>query len=156
MSHKNYITPEGYINLKDQLHELVTITRPELVKTISWAAGNGDRSENGDYIYGKKKLREIDKQIYILTKKIENIEPIDSSIHKGSDKIFFGAIVTIYRNDNEQKIRIVGQDETNLELCYISWTSPLARALLGKKIGDSFALKAPKGDDVIEIIDVEY
>jgi len=154
---KNYVTNHGYQRLKAELHNLVTKDRPDLVKTINWAAGNGDRSENGDYIYGKRKLRELDKQIHRLTKKLENAEVVDFSIHKGSEKIFFGATVTILRNESiEQTITIVGQDEINPELNHISWTSPLARCLLGKVLGDTFSYRFPHGDDVIDIVDVCY
>jgi transcription elongation factor GreB len=133
MTDKNYITVEGYERLKNELHNLVTVDRPFLVQTIAWAASNGDRSENADYIYGKRKLRELDKQIYRLTKKLEVAEVVDCSIHIGRDKIFFGATVTILRNNEiEQTIRIVGQDEINPGLNYISWTSPLARFFVAK------------------------
>lgn len=158
MEQKNYITIEGYNQLKEELHILVTKERPILVKTITWAASNGDRSENGDYIYGKKQLRETDKKIHWLTKKLENAEVIDSKIHMGNPKIFFGAIVTVLRNNSlEQIVKIVGKDEVNSTLNHISWQSPLARLLLGKAIGDSFILHLPKGEnDLIEILDVSY
>ncbi|MCC2625171.1 MAG: transcription elongation factor GreB [Burkholderiales bacterium] len=157
MSDKNYITIEGYERLKTELHNLVTTERPFLVQTIAWAASNGDRSENADYIYGKRKLRELDKQIYRLTKKLENAEVVDCRTHIGNEKVFFGATVTILRNDTiEQIIRIVGQDEINTEFNHISWTSPLARLLIGKSIGDVFKLYLPSGIDEIEIIDVIY
>ncbi len=157
MADKNYITVEGYERLKTELHNLVTTERPFLVQTIAWAASNGDRSENADYIYGKRKLRELDKQIHLLTKKLENAEVVDCRAHIGNDKIFFGATVTILRNDTvEQIVRIVGQDEINTELNHISWTAPLARLLLGKNIGDVFKLNLPSGVDEIEIIDVVY
>lgn len=157
MPDKNYITVEGYERLKTELHNLVTVERPSLVQTITWAASNGDRSENADYIYGKRKLRELDKQIHRLTKKLEIAEVVDCRAHIGVDKIFFGATVTILRNDEiEQTIRIVGQDEIDPSLNYISWTSPLARFLLRKNIGDVFELTVPSGVDTIEIIDVTY
>lgn len=157
MTDKNYITVEGYERLKIELHNLVTVERPFLVQTITWAASNGDRSENADYIYGKRKLREVDKQIYRLTKKLEIAEVVDCRAHIGNDKVFFGATVTILRNDKvEQIVRIVGQDEIDTSLNFISWTSPLARFLLGKSIGDTFKLNLPSGVDLIEIIDVNY
>lgn len=157
MEDKNYITVEGYERLKIQLHTLVTVERPFLVQTITWAASNGDRSENADYIYGKRKLRELDKQIHRLTKKLEIAEVVDCRAHIGKEKIFFGATVTILRNEKiQQTIRIVGQDEIDTELNYISWTSPLARFLLGKSIDDIFELKLPSGVDQIEIIGVVY
>ncbi len=157
MQDKNYITVEGYEQLKTKLHNLVTVDRPFLVQTITWAASNGDRSENADYIYGKRKLRELDKQIHHLTKKLEIAEAVDCRIHIGNEKIFFGATVTILRNDiTEQTVRIVGQDEIDPSVNHISWTSPLARLLLGKNIGDTFKLNLPSGIDSIEIIDVNY
>jgi transcription elongation factor GreB len=157
MPDKNYITIEGYERLKAELQELVTIERPFLVQTITWAASNGDRSENADYIYGKKKLRELDKQIYRLTKKLEIAEVVDCTAHIGKQQIFFGATVTILRNDVvEQTVRIVGQDEIDPSQNHISWTSPLAKFLLRKNIGDVFELMVPSGIDIIEIIDVNY
>lgn len=157
MPDKNYITIEGYERLKAELQKLVTVERPFLVQTITWAASNGDRSENADYIYGKRKLRELDKQIYRLTKKLENAEVVDCRAHIGKQQIFFGATVTILRNDTvEQTVRIVGQDEIDPGQNYISWTSPLAKFLLRKNIGDVFELMVPSGIDIIEIIDVIY
>lgn len=157
MNNKNYITIQGYEQLKSRLHNLVMVERPFLVQTISWAASNGDRSENADYIYGKRKLRELDRQIYRLTKKLEIAEVVDCSLHLGTEKIFFGATVTILRNETiKQTVRIVGQDEIDPNLNYISWTSPLARFLLQKTIGDVFELIVPSGIDKIEIIDVSY
>lgn len=157
MLQKNYITVDGYASLKEELHNLVTKDRPILVQTINWAASNGDRSENADYIYGKRRLREIDKRIYILTKKLENAEVVDPKIHNGHDKIFFGATVVILRNNEiEQTVKIVGQDEINPEKNYISWTSPLAKYLLRKEIGDIFKFIKPIGEDVVEILNVKY
>jgi transcription elongation factor GreB len=155
---KNYITQDGYIKLQEQLNLLVTVERPKLVQIINWAASNGDRSENGDYIYGKRKLREVDKQIYLLTKKLENAEVVEPSVHKGKDIIFFGATVTILRQQHTQQIvRIVGQDEINPSLNHISWNSPLAKLLLRKSIGDEFTMHLPDNhQEIIEIIDVEY
>ena len=157
MNQKNYITKTGYIRLQDELNDLVTKERPLLVQTINWAAGNGDRSENGDYIYGKRKLREVDKRIHQLTKKLEQAEVVDSSLHVNSDKIYFGAIVTICRNNTmQQTVKIVGQDEIDSKLNYISWTSPLAKFLLGKTIDDRFRLQLPSGEEWIEVLDVSY
>lgn len=157
MVDKNYITIEGYELLKQELHTIVTVERPFLVQTVAWAASNGDRSENADYIYGKRKLRELDKQIYRLTKKLEIAEVVNCKVHIGNPKIFFGAIVTILRNDEiEQTIRIVGQDEIDPQNNYVSWTSPLARSLLQKSIGDTFEFILPFGKDKIEILDVVY
>ncbi|MEN9946633.1 MAG: hypothetical protein RLZZ293_1019 [Pseudomonadota bacterium] len=154
---KNYITASGYKVLREELHNLVTKQRPEYVQLVNWAASNGDRSENADYQYGKKKLREIDKRIYQLTKQIENAEVVDPSTHEGTDIIYFGATVTVLRNLNqEQIITIVGQDEIDPFSNKISWTSPLAKQLLRKKIGDVVSLNTPQGYEEIEIIDVRY
>ena len=157
MEQKNYITQAGYAKLQQELYDLVTHERPQLVKTITWAASNGDRSENADYIYGKRKLREVDRRIRQLTKKLEEAEAVDCSIHVGADVVYFGAIVTILRNGEvEQIIKIVGIDEINPALNHISWTSPLAKALLRKSIGDTLAIALPGGMDTIEILDVIY
>lgn len=157
MEKKNYITVDGYNRLKEELHNLVMKQRPELVQTINWAASNGDRSENADYIYGKRRLREIDRRIHFLTKKIEDAEVVEHTLNKGNEKIFFGATVTILRNsDVELTVKIVGNDEIEPSKNYISWTSPLAKQLLQKNIGDEFQLKTPSGSDHIEILDVIY
>jgi len=157
MNEKNYITTKGYALLREELYNLVTKERPHYVQLVNWAASNGDRSENADYQYGKKRLREIDKRIYILTKRIENAEVVDPATHNGKETVYFGATVLILRNNGvEQTITIVGQDEINPELNHISWTSPLARNLLRKKLGDSFLFHSPQGDEEIEIIDVIY
>lgn len=157
MEFKNYITEKGYQVLREELHNLVTKERPHYVQLVNWAASNGDRSENADYQYGKKKLREIDKRIYQLTKKIEHAEVVNPKVHAGKGTIFFGATVTIYRNQsNEQTVKIVGQDEINPEFNHISWTSPLAKVLLRKNLGDSFFFNSPQGNEEIEIIDIIY
>lgn len=157
MNTKNYITTKGYVMLREELHNLVTKERPHYVQLVNWAASNGDRSENADYQYGKKKLREIDKRIHQLTKKIENAEVVDPRVHSGKEIIYFGATVVILRSNNmEQIITIVGQDEISTELNHISWTSPLARNLLQKKLGDSFKFQTPQGNEEIEIIDITY
>ena len=157
MEHKNYITQVGYKKLQDELYGLVTNERPQLVKTITWAASNGDRSENADYIYGKRKLREVDRRIRQLTKKLEAAEAVDCSAHQGAETIYFGATVTILRNGElEQIVKIVGQDEIDPSQNHISWTSPLAKALLRKNIGDTLTVILPGGRDEIEIIDVLY
>jgi transcription elongation factor GreB len=153
---KNYITTKGYAKLREELHNLVTKERPQYVKLVNWAASNGDRSENADYQYGKRKLREIDRRIYQLTKKIEAAEVIDPVIHRSQETIYFGATVTILRNEHEQTVKIVGQDEIEPSLNHISWTSPLARQLLRKNLGDSFTLATPQGHEEIEIVDISY
>ena len=157
MSEKNYITKTGWIKLQDTLNNLLNIERPQIVETINWAAGNGDRSENGDYIYGKKRLREIDKQIYRLTKQLETTQVIDTSIHLHQTKVFFGATVTIHRNHTiKQTVTIVGEYEINPEKNHISWKSPIGKALLGKTIGDEFLFNSQQGETIIEILDVSY
>ena len=158
MQHKNYITALGYKKLQDELFHLVTKERPELANTISWAAGNGDRSENGDYIYGKRRLREVDKRIRFLTKRIEIAEVIDHKANIGNPKIFFGAEVTIFRDvlEREEVIRIVGIDETDHAKNHISWISPLAKALLQKSLGDEIEFHSPRGVMSIEVLAVTY
>jgi transcription elongation factor GreB len=157
MEKKNYITQAGYNRLKEQLHDLVTKERPQLVATISWAASNGDRSENADYIYGKRRLREIDRTIHNLTKKIQHIEVVNHLLNQGNDTIYFGARVDLLRNNNQTiTVTIVGQDEIDPQQNHISWTSPLARALLHKKIGQEFSFNTPRGVDEIEVLAVTY
>lgn len=153
---KNYITPGGYVRLKAELERLVDKERPEVVGIVSWAAGNGDRSENGDYIYGKKRLREIDRRIRFLVKRLDLTEVVDSA-GRDSDQIFFGATVTIANQRNEtRKVSIVGIDETDAARGYISWISPMARALLKARAGDTVTLVTPAGPEEIEILDVRY
>ena len=155
--YKNYITLAGYAVLREELHLLVTKERPHYVQLVNWAASNGDRSENADYQYGKKKLREIDHRIHQLTKKIENAEAVDPSVHSGKEVVYFGAKVVILRNsDIEQTVTIVGQDEINPEQNHISWTSPLAKNLLRKKLGDTFNFMSPQGLEEIEILEINY
>ena len=154
---KDYITPYGYNILKEELHNLVTKARPDLVQVISWAAGNGDRSENADYIYGKRKLREIDRRIYFLTKVLANIQVVEYLTHQGSQKIFFGATVVLLRDSKLQDaVKIVGQNEIDLLVNYISWRSPLARQLLGKEEGDTFIFRSVSGTNKMQILSVEY
>lgn len=156
MHEKNYITPAGLRRLKAELKTLRQDERPKLTETISWAAGNGDRSENGDYIYGKKRLREIDKRIRFLLKRIENAEVIDPTTIKGIE-VKFGATVTVSDEEGEEKTySIVGVDEGDLEQGRISWQSPIARALLRKSEGDWVKFETPKGTRELEIIKVDY
>ena len=153
---KNYITKAGADRMRAELKQLLDVTRPEVVRTVSWAAGNGDRSENGDYIYGKKRLREIDRRIRFLTKRIEIAEVIDPSEQKG-DRVLFGATVTIENEEGQRHTyRIVGVDEVNPAAGDISWISPLARALLNARAGDAVTVRTPKGDQEVEVIKVEY
>jgi len=156
MADKNYITPEGLKRLVNELKQLKSKERPKLTEVIAWAAGNGDRSENGDYIYGKKRLREIDKRIRFLSKRIENAEAIDPASCQAED-IRFGATVTIVDQNDKQRIySIVGADEMDISKGYISWLSPLATALLRKRAGDIVTFKSPRGEQEIEILKVEY
>ena len=154
---KNYITPQGYQRIREELLQLIDTERPEVVKIVHWAASNGDRSENGDYIYGKRRLREIDRRIRFLTKRLDLAEVVDPSIHHGSDQVFFGATVT-YLNSagSEQTITIVGIDELDPLKGKISWVSPVARALTKSREGDVITLTTPAGVDELEILHVTY
>jgi transcription elongation factor GreB len=153
---KNYLTPGGFARLKAELATLVDKERPEVVGIVSWAAGNGDRSENGDYIYGKKRLREIDRRIRFLVKRLDRAEVVDPD-GRDTDQIFFGATVDIENRRGEaMTISIVGIDETDTAKGYISWISPMARALLKARAGDTVALMTPAGPEEIEILDVRY
>jgi transcription elongation factor GreB len=156
---KNYMTPQGYNRLKTELTKLLDTERPDLVKTISWAASNGDRSENGDYIYGKKRLREIDRRIHYLNKRLDTAEVVDPARRGTSDQIFFGATVTyayVRGGKDERTITIVGVDEVDVKRGQVSWLSPIARALLKKRSGDVVTLATPSGEAEIEIIGVRY
>src|SRR3954469_24629052 len=141
---RNYLTPAGYRRLRAELMALLDDERPKIVETVSWAAKNGDRSENGDYLYGKKRLREIDRRIRFLTKRLDIAEVADPSVHHGSDQIFFGATVT-YANEkgDERTITIKGIDETENLAGEVSWVSPVARALLKARVGDEVSLMTP-------------
>ncbi len=153
---KNYITPVGYGRLKNELDHLVGNERPEVVRTVSWAASNGDRSENGDYIYGKRRLREIDRRIRFLIRRLENAEVVDPE-RQDSEQIFFGATVTIRDQPGEQQtISIVGMDEVDPALGYVSWVSPIAKALLKAREGDVVRLASPGGMRELEVIEVSY
>ena len=153
----NYITPQGYTRLRLELQALVLKERPAVTQIVSWAASNGDRSENGDYLYGKKRLREIDRRIRFLTKRLEAAQVVDPSVHQGKDQVFFGASVTYLRNEKtEETVRIVGVDEVDPERRYVSWVSPIARALLKSREGDRVQLQTPAGPDSLEILSVSY
>ena len=161
MDTKNYITPAGHEALKTELLHLLDRERPEIVQVVHWAASNGDRSENGDYIYGKKRLREIDRRIRFLNQRLENAVVVNNQerIAKGGDpeQIFFGA--TVIYSDTEgtdTKIRIVGVDEVDLEKGYVSWISPIAKALIKAKVGDTVRIQTPAGVKEIDILDVRY
>lgn len=154
---KNYITPQGFSRLQEELHQLSRVERPEVTKTVAWAASNGDRSENADYIYGKKRLREIDKRVRFLTSRIDAAVVVDPKSIK-SEKVQFGATVTISDEDDgqEKTIAIVGVDEINTEKNRISWKSPLGSSLIGKEVGDTISVKIPIGVKMYEIIDITY
>jgi transcription elongation factor GreB len=154
---KNYLTPEGYARLRAEWAQLMDVDRPEVVLAVHWAAKNGDRSENGDYIYGKRRLREIDRRIRFLTKRLEIAHIVDSSIHAGSEQIFFGATVT-YMDESglERTVRIVGVDESDSLQGQVSWISPIARALTKNRVGDAVRLMTPTGEQEVEIVAVSY
>ena len=154
---KNYITPAGYKRLKGEALQLLDKERPELVKVIAWAAANGDRSENADYIYGKRRLREIDRRIRFLTKRLDAAEVVDPAAREDTDQVFFGATVTVQDEAGKTSVyTIVGIDEADASRGRISWVSPLARALTRRHVGEQITFKAPGGDQVLEIVEVEY
>lgn len=153
----NYITPAGWRSLKDELYRLVNKERPEIVQIVNWAASNGDRSENGDYLYGKRRMREIDRRIRFLTKRLEAAQVVDPETREATDQIFFGATVTLLRgNGSEQTVKIVGIDEIDTAQNKISWISPLARCLIKAREGDEVLLNTPEGREDIEILEVAY
>ena len=154
---RNYLTPAGYSRLREELMTLLDVERPKVVETVSWAAKNGDRSENGDYLYGKKRLREIDRRIRFLSKRLDIAEVADPALHHGSTQIFFGATVT-YANavGDERTITIKGIDEADSLQGEVSWVAPIARALLKAHAGDEVALVTPGGVERIEVLAVRY
>ena len=154
---KNYITPQGYARLRAELMQLIDEERPKVVDTVHWAASNGDRSENGDYLYGKKRLREIDRRIRFLTRRLELAEVADPSVHHGSDQVFFGASVT-YTDEagKENTITILGIDEVDNLQNPVSWVAPISRALLRSRVGDVVSLRTPSGVQEIDVLDVQY
>ncbi|QWD95762.1 transcription elongation factor GreB [Polynucleobacter sp. MG-6-Vaara-E2] len=165
MEEKNYITPAGHERIKTELLQLLNLDRPEVVKVVHWAASNGDRSENGDYIYGKKRLREIDRRIRFLNKRLEFAVVVNNSARKSGDadteQIFFGATVTYSPLEGkdvgkETTITIVGVDEVDLEKNHVSWVSPIAKALIKARLGDCVTIQTPTGPTEIEILDVQY
>ncbi|HEY0819311.1 MAG TPA: transcription elongation factor GreB [Rhizobacter sp.] len=154
---RNYVTPEGYRRLREELMSLLDVERPKVVEVVSWAAKNGDRSENGDYLYGKKRLREIDRRIRFLTKRLDIAEVADPSAHHGNDQIFFGATVTyVNEQGDERTITIKGIDEADNLKGEVSWISPVARALLKARVGDEVSLVTPGGLEKLEVVDVVY
>jgi transcription elongation factor GreB len=154
---KNYMTPLGHRLIQDEWRQLLRVERPKVVETVAWAAGNGDRSENGDYIYGKRRLREIDRRIRFLTKRLESAEVVDPMQQKRRDQVFFGATVT-YANERgtETTVTIVGIDEADLARGQVSWISPIARALIKAREGDIVELHAPAGIEQIEVLAIRY
>jgi transcription elongation factor GreB len=154
---RNYMTPGGYASLRIELLDLIDVERPKVVDVVHWAASNGDRSENGDYHYGKKRLREIDRRIRFLTKRLEIAEIIDPSVHHGNDQVFFGATVT-YSDENgtDSTVTIRGIDEADSARGEVSWVSPIARTLLKARVGDLLKLVTPGGTKQIEVLDVRY
>jgi transcription elongation factor GreB len=154
---KNYLTPAGYARLDAEFNQLWKVERPKLVETISWAASNGDRSENGDYIYGKKRLREVDRRIRFLSKRLEHAEVVDPAQREATDQVFFGATVTVADQDgSESTYAIVGIDEADAGRGRIAWISPMARALLKAREGDAVSVQTPDGVREVEIIEVRY
>ena len=154
---KNYITPAGYARLRGELFELIDNERPKIVDVVHWAASNGDRSENGDYLYGKKRLREIDRRIRFLTKRLEIAVVSDPALHHGSDQVFFGATVSyVNEADVERTVTILGIDEADSLQHQVSWISPIARTLLKARVGDELRLQTPLGVETIEVLAVRY
>ena len=154
---KNYITPAGHARLRAELLHLLDVERPRVVEAVHWAASNGDRSENGDYLYGKKRLREIDRRIRFLTKRLDLAVVVDASVHQGSDQVFFGTTVTFVREDgSEEVVTILGIDEADSAQGQISWVAPVAQALLKARVGDEVRLKTPAGWDTLEVLAVSY
>ncbi len=180
-STKNYMTPTGFAAMQEELKQLMRVERPKVVEVVSWAAGNGDRSENGDYIYGKKRLREIDRRVRYITKRLQSAEVVDPKRQQGLEQVFFGATVTYYDHGADgvlpteqsearsggkrsvgglppkmHKVQIVGVDEANLDEGKVSWISPIAKALLKSREGDEVKLRSPAGLRVLEVVKVEY
>ena len=154
---KNYITPSGYARMKAELFELIDNERPKVVEVVHWAASNGDRSENGDYLYGKKRLREIDRRIRFLTQRLELAVISDPSLHFGGDQIFFGATATYSdASGQDRTVTILGIDEADSAQNQVSWVSPIARTLLKARVGDVLKLQTPQGVEEIEVISVRY
>jgi transcription elongation factor GreB len=154
---KNYITPVGYGRLRAELLDLIDNERPKVVEAVRWAASNGDRSENADYHYGKKRLREIDRRIRFLTKRLEIAEISDPSVHHGNDQVFFGATVTYCDAEGlERTVTILGIDEADSSQGQVSWISPVARVMLKARVGDEINLVTPQGTQLIELLAVTY
>jgi transcription elongation factor GreB len=155
---KNYMTPAGHVRLLAEFDHLWKVERPKMVETVAWAASNGDRSENGDYRYGKKRLREIDRRIRFLGKRLDDAEVVDPTTREATDQVFFGATVDIMDVDTreEQTVSIVGVDEADVGSGRISWVSPMARALIRSREGDEVTLRTPSGERHLEVLEVRY
>ena len=154
---KNYMTPLGWRRMRDELTWLVKVERPEVTSVVSWAAKLGDRSENADYQYGKKRLREIDRRIRYLTKRLENAEVVDPATREDTDQVFFGATIAYAGDDGRERVVcIVGIDEMDAGRGYVSWISPIARAFIKAREGDTVTLRTPAGEEVLEILEVRY
>lgn len=153
----NYVTPTGLAALQNELRHLMHEERPKIVEVVRWAAGNGDRSENGDYIYGKRRLREIDRRVRYLTKRLESAKVVDPELQKNLAKVFFGATVTYEEKDGQHvTVQVVGIDEADLSKGKISWTSPVAKALLKSEVGDTVKLKTPEKQTILKILAIKY
>ena len=153
----NYITPAGYRRLREEYEQLFAIERPQLVETISWAAGNGDRSENGDYIYGRKRLRELDRRLAYLGKVMKNAKVVDPALQPTRDQVRFGATVELAdEDDNRRTLTIVGDDEADASSGMIAWNAPLARALVGARLGDERIVRLPSGEKSYEVMRIDY
>ncbi len=153
----NYITPEGYRRLREEYEALFAVERPKLVETISWAAANGDRSENGDYIYGRKRLRDIDRRINFLSKRMSKAAVVNPASQPDRDRVFFGATVTLAdEDDNRRIVTLIGEDEADASEGRISWNSPLARAIRGSGVGDVRRVQLPAGEKEFEIVAIRY
>jgi transcription elongation factor GreB len=154
---KNYMTPRGFTALQEELNLLLHDERPKIVEIVSWAAGNGDRSENGDYIYNKKRLREIDRRVRYLTKRLEDAEVVDPKKQQGLDQVFFGATVTYAReDDSEHTVTLVGIDEAELSEGKINWLSPVGRALMKARVGDTVEVRTTSGTEPLEVVSIAY
>lgn len=152
-----HMTPQGYETLRTELHFLLHQERPRIVEIVSWAAGNGDRSENGDYLYNKKRLREIDRRVRYLTKRTENAQVVDPKKQQGLDRIFFGArVIYVREDDSEVIVHLVGEDEADFSKAKINWHSPVGRALIKARVGDTVKVKTDNGSEMIEVLDISY
>lgn len=153
---KNYVTPFGFSQLQNELNQLLQIERPKVVETVRWAAGNGDRSENGDYIYGKKRLREIDRRVRYLIKRLDHAEIVDPKKQVNLTKVFFGATVTYIENNITTTIKLVGIDEADLAKGKVSWISPIAKALLKSQVGDTVVFRSPTENKILKITAIKF